>query len=469
MPEIPFVQSAYKRDNGNQPLLRRLNMLTEPNPTKQTPDLISRLPLVEHFEVGNGPVDGIFQQDGVLDGDTFTVSGGFLFRNEASLGAIAGSGPVRIAASSKEVVVVRTQTFQAYSYNGTNLQAVALADGDRPVIGYRSVAFVSGLFVYAAVTDGTVPDHYWFWSAPLDGRSIDDLDFAAAESEADALLDVLARNDVLYLLGQTSGEVWRLTGTAALPFARISMTGTGRGVFSANCAEIMDNTVYFAGNDRMAYRMEDVAKRVSNHAVEEAMRRSTTCRTFQWAYEGHLLFMIRLDDGTWGLDISTGDWGEFGTYGRTNWAAQCAVTIDGIPYFGDDDEGKVWTFGTHGETDSDAPAFERLFTAGFPVTGAPAIVDNVIIDGNAGSVLLETGLGSDPRLECRASRDAGRTWGTWRSTRFGRKGEYRQNVRYGGFGSFNAPGALFQFRLADLAPLRISYVKVNESLAGRGW
>jgi hypothetical protein len=469
MPEIPFVTSAYKRDNGDQPLLRRVNMLVEANPTKQTPDLISRLPLVEDYTAGSGPIWGEFQQDGALDGDTFTVSGTQLYRNTTLIGTIAGSGPVRMAASSKELVIVRTQTYQAYSYNGTDLQIVALADGDRPVIGYRSVAFVSGLFIYVAVTDGTVPDHYWFWSAPLDGRTIDDLDFAAAESEADALLDALARNDVLYLLGGTSGEVWRLTGVATLPFSRISMTGTGRGVFSANCAEVMDNTVYFAGNDRMVYRMEDVAKRVSNHAVEEALRASTTCRTFQWAYEGHLFLAIRLDTSTWALDLANGDWGEFATYGRDNWAACCAVTINGIPRFGDDTTGKLWTFGAHGNADSDAEAFERLFTAGFPLTSGPAPVDNILVDGNAGSVQLETGLGSDPRLECRASRDGGKTWTTWRSTRFGRKGEYRRNVRYGGFGSFGPPGALFQFRLADLAPLRISYVRVNESLAGRGW
>jgi hypothetical protein len=414
MPEIPFVTSAYKRENGDQPLLRRVNMLTEPNPTKQGPDLLSRLPLIEDSSPGSGPVDGIFQQDGVLDGDTFTVSGTELYRGETLIGTIAGSGPVRFGASYEELVIVRTQTFQAYSYNGITLQAVALADGDRPVIGYRSVAFVSGLFVYAAVTDGTVPDHYFFWSAPYDGRTIDDLDFAAAESEADALLDVLARNDVLYLFGQTSGEVWRLTGAATLPFARVSMTGTGRGVFAANCAEIMDNTVYFAGNDRMVYRMEDVAKRVSNHAVEEALRASVTCRTFQWTFEGHLFLAIRLDTETWALDVSTGDWGEFATYGRTNFAAQCAVNIDGLPYFGDDTAGKVWKFGAHGDTDSDAPAFERVFTAGFPLTSNGANVDNLLVDGNAGSVQLETGLGSDPRLECRASRDGGKTWTVWR-------------------------------------------------------
>lgn len=471
MPELALVQSAYKRDNGNQPLLRRYNMLTEPNPTKQAPDLVSRLPLVESYTAGTGPVDGIFRKAGVLDGDTFTVSGGRLWRGTTDLGVVAGSGPVRMAASSKEIVVVRTDTWQAYSYTEADgLDAIVLPDDEIPVVGFRSVAYVGGLFVFAAVTtDDDYPDHYWFWSGINDARTIDDLDFASAESEPDAIVDIVSRNDVMYLLGGESGEVWRLTGNAALPFSRISMTGTGRGVIGANCGEVADNTLYFIGNDRIVFRMEEVAKRVSHHGVEEAIRASATHRLFQWAYEGHLLLCVRLDTETWALDIATGDWGEFGTYGRDNWAAQCAVNIDGIPYFGDDATGTVWTFGTHGQADSASAAFERLFTAGAALTATPFGIDNVLVDLNAGATTSEVAPGNDPRLECRASRDAGRTFGTWRSARIGRKGEYSRQCRFGVMGYFGPPGVLFQFRLTDLAPLRVSYVRINESLAGRGW
>lgn len=470
MPAIPFGKSTYKRENGNMPRLRLVNMAAEPSPTN--PDgvaLLSRLPLVEQAERGSGPVWGVFQQDGTLGGDTFAVSGTELYRGATPLGTIPGTGPVRFAASYTELVVVRIEGGDAYSYDGTDLQPIALPDGDRPVTGFRSVAFVAGLFIFAAVTDETVPHHYWFWSTINDARTIDDLDFAAAESEPDELLDVLAVGDNLFLMGQTSGEIWMLTGAANLPFSRVSQRNLGRGVISGGAAEPMDNSVYFVGNDRMVFRLEEVPKRVSNHGIEERIRASSSWHVFQYSFEGHLYLCLRLDTETLVLDVATGEWPEAETYGRANFAARCAVTIDGTPHFGDDTTGKIWTFGEFGDEDSEAAAFTRLFTAGFPIASGPQPVANVLVDANSGATTLDAGLGSDPKLEMRFSRDAGRTWSNWRETRLGQKGEYSRQARFGSCGSFGPPGALFEFRCTENVPLRISAVRVNESLAGRGW
>jgi hypothetical protein len=471
MPAIPFGKSTYKRENGDMPQLRLVNMIAEQSPT--APDsiiLLSRLPLVEDASVGNGPIAGIFRQAGVFNGDTFVVSGTRLYRGSTVIGTIPGSGAVRFAASNKELAVVRTDgTDTAYSYNGTDFAAITLPDGDRPVIGLRSVAYVAGLFVFVAVTDGTVPGHYWFWSAPLDARTIDDLDFAAAESEPDELIDVIALNDNILLMGQTSGELWRLTGALNLPFSRISQRGTGRGAIAACCTETMDNTFLWIGNDRKVYRMEDIAKRISNHGIEESIRKSATWRAFQYDFEGHQFFCIRLDTETLAFDLSSGEWPELSTHGRANFAGQCAVTIDGTPYFGDDDTGTIWTFGDFGEADAGATAFERIFMAGFPISSGSQPIANVLVDANAGATPLDTGPGADPRLEMAHSRDGGKTYSTWRSTRLGAKGEYKRQARFGSCGMFGQPGFLARFRCMENVPLRISAVRVNESLAGRGW
>ena len=137
MPNIPFGKSTYQRNNGNMPRLRLVNMIAEPSPTNpEGVVLLSRPPLVESAERGAGPIWGILQQDGTFGGDTFTVSGSQLYRNGTLLGTIPGDGPVRMAASYSEVVVVRIDgSDTAYSYNGTNLAAIALPNGDRPVIG----------------------------------------------------------------------------------------------------------------------------------------------------------------------------------------------------------------------------------------------------------------------------------------------------------------------------------------------
>lgn len=473
MPSIPFGVTSYKRDNGNLPRLRLKNMVVEPSPVgnDQGVMLLSRLPLVQDgANIGPGPVYGIFQENGVFGGDTFVLSGTTVYREGVSIGSVTGSGPVRWAASSSEVVL--TIGGNAYSYDGTDFQIIAFPDGDRPVIGFRSVAYVSGLFVFVVITDGTVPGHYWFWSAINDARTIDDLDFAAAESEPDELLDVLADGvGNIYLLGGGSGEIWTLTGSLTLPFTRISQRALGSGVIDTGCAEVMDNSIYWVNEARMVLRMEETAKRVSDFGIEERIRRSATCLTFKYTFEGHLFFCIRLETETLVYDLASGTWPEYGTYGREPFTALCATTIDGLPYFGCDFTGGgiVAVFGEHGTAEHGAAAFERVFHAGSPIRSGTVIVDNVVVEMNSGSTTLDAGPGADPLLECRASRDGGREWTAWRSARIGAKGEYRRVARFGRFGAFGPPGLLFEFRCTENVPLRVSDVRINESLAGRSW
>ena len=474
MPSLPFGKTSYKRDNGDMPRLRLVNMVAEPAPTGEQGVLLSRLPLVQDgADIGTGPIHGIFQKDGVLGGDTFVVSGSTLYRGAVALGVVGGSGPVRWAASASEIVVTRGD--QAYSYNGTNFQTIALPDGDRPVIGFRSVAFVNGLFVFVTITDpgvAGVPDHYWFWSAINDARTIDDLDFAAAESEPDALLDVVADGaGNIYLLGQGSGEIWALTGAANLPFSRISQRALGRGVAATGCAEIVDGTLYFIDNEFIVCRMEEIAKRISDHGLEERIRKSATRAAFKYGFEGHLFFVILLADEALEFDVASGTWPELATYGRDMFVGKCAVTIDGVPHFGTDftSGGVVATFGTHGTPEHGAVAFERIFHAGQVIPAGALIVDNVLVFCNVGATTLDIGPGADPLLEMRASRDGGRSWTPWRSAKLGEKGQYRKQVRFGRLGSFGPPGILLEFRCTENVPLRISDVRYNESLSGRGW
>lgn len=470
MVAIPFGKTSYKRENGDMPRLRLANMIAEPSPTSETGvALISRLPLVESATRGAGPVNGLFQKDGVFGGDTFTLSNNVLYREDAEIGPITGTGPTSWAASANEVVVTRGAL--AYSYNGTDLVAIPLPNDDRPVIGFRAVTFIAGLFIFAAITDGTVPGHYWFWSEINDARTIDDLDFAAAESEPDELLDVVAVGDNLYLPGQTSGEIWQLTGALALPFSRISQRGLGHGVIATGTMQPMDNTVLFVGDDRIVYRMADVAKRLSDHGVEERIKASSSWSTFKYGFEGHLFFCIRLDTETIAYDVSSDTWPELTTYGRAPFTATCAITVQGQPYFGTDLEGGgvVVTFGEHGTPEAGAAAFERIFHAGFPVGGGGQIVSNLIVEINSGATTIDVGAGSDPLLEMRFSRDGGKSFGTWRSARMGRKGERQRVARFGTCGSFGPPGAVFEFRCSENVPLRVSSVRINESLSGRGW
>jgi len=94
-------------------------------------------------------------------------------------------------------------------------------------------------------------------------------------------------------------------------------------------------------------------------------------------------------------------------------------------------------------------------------------VDAIEVDCNPGVINQDDWPDVDPQMEVRSSRDGGREWTIWRMAKLGRRGQYRKRPRWRMFGFFDAPGALFDFRVIDPAPLRVSAVLINEPIAGR--
>lgn len=460
--DLVIGRGAFSRDRGAFVPWRQVNCLLEPTPTDEKQfNLLSRPPLIRAHTRGAGPVQGIFQRDGLFGGAEFTISGGVLYADGAALGAIDGVGPVSWAGGNNELVVTRGA--HAYSYNGTDLAQIVFPDA----ANVRAVHWMAGWFFF--IRDGSGK---FYWSDLNDGRTIDGLSFATAESSQDNLLDIKKVGDLFWMLGASSGEAWVLTGDPDAPLTRVAQRTLERGVRDTGCAEEIENTVYFLSNDGMVCRIEEAAVRISESGIEEKIRKSATAVAFKFQYEGKVLFCLRLDAGTFALDLSMQNQPiELKTEGRTHWAPFCAVTVGAEAYFGDDTTGTVWKFGTGETTDSGETVFERIWSAGLPTSSQPFPVSNVVVDGNSGDtdVLDPTNIAFDPILEMRCSRDSGRTWSPWRATRWGKSGEFWRRARFGSCGMFHPPGFLAELRLQACVPLRVSSVKANEPLSGRGF
>jgi hypothetical protein len=455
MPRIPFGLGAYRRDAGNFAEIRCVNMFAEKSPTSEGEvALVSRGGLASSASRGTGPVPALMWKSGVFSGALFTLSDNDLYRVGTLLGTIDGSGPVSFAFSDLELVITRGSS--AWSYDGTDLQAIVFPDGAH----VTAVAFVAGLFVFARAGSGK-----FYWSAVLDGRSIDSLDFATAESSPDPLRDIVVMRGNLFLLGASTIETWFPTGALDLPFTRIDQRLYPIGVIATGCAREMDNTLFIIANDGLVYRLDEVAQRLSDHGIEERIGAASSYAAFVIEYQGHKFFCIRLSQGTWAYDAATGQWCEFASYGRDNWRVQCAVAVDQTVFMGDDDGPQVWVFTDTPQDDGDT--MESLWTAGFRIPGGTQIIDTITVDANVGWTEFLSGQGEAPQIEMRASRDAGATFGSWRATNLGRQGRYRNRARWTRLGVFDAPGALFEFRVTDPAPRRVSGVLVNEAGGGR--
>lgn len=452
---IPFGIGAYRRDAGNFAELKCVNMFAEKAPTSEGEiALIGRWGLLSSASRGAGPVHAVMWKSGVFGGDVFTLSGGALYRAGTLIGTIDGLGPVSFAFSDLELVITRGAS--AWSYNGTDLVAIDFPDGAY----VRAVAFVAGLFVFVRDDSGK-----FYWSAVLDGRTVDGLDFATAESSPDPLRDVVVMRGNLFLLGESTIEVWYVTGALDLPFTRIDQRLYPIGVIATGCARELDNTLFLIASDGLVVRLDEVAQRLSDHGIEERVEASASFAAFTIEYQGHKFFCIRLEQGTWCYDAATGQWCEFASYGRDNFRGQCAVTVDRAVYMGDDETGTVWTFTDTPQDGGGTMASE--WTAGFRIPGGTVTLDNLMVDANVGWTEFLGGQGEDPLIEMRASRDGGATWGAWRTAKLGRQGRYRNRARWTRLATFDQPGALFGFRITDPSPRRVSGVLANEAGGGR--
>lgn len=443
---IPYGVGAYSRQRGNLPPLRLINLFVERSQTNQDQIVLqSRFGISPDGTYGSGPVRGTLQKDGVFNGDRFVVSGDSFYRGSTLLGTINGSGPVYISASDVEVLVTAGQSL--YSYNGTDFVAVSFPDG----AAVAAIIHTAGYFV--ALRKGTGA---WYFSAVLNGRSWDGLDFATAESEPDQIYDVTEIDGVLFFLGTESIEPWGATGDADLPFSLIQQRNFKQGIIGTGCVVSVDNTFFWVGRDAIVYRNGEVPQAIADDAIVEASKASTTHRLYVLDDERHKFVCLRLDTVTYAYDVTSGQWCEFASYGRSNFRVG--------PGMGDDSTGTVWAWSDY---DDNGAVLERRFMAGMELDQT-AIVSNFRVECEVGGTSFLTGQYAEPVLEMRFSDDAGRTWTDWEPESLGAQGDYRRRVEWRALGMFDSPGFLAEGRITDPVSFRLSGVGVNEYLGGRG-
>ncbi len=96
--DIPFGLASYRRDAAQLPEFRLVNMLAEATPAAKTQVAIIGRPGVNSVATwGSGPINGVFREEGVFDGDRFALSGQTLYREGVSIGTVLGDGPCKFA------------------------------------------------------------------------------------------------------------------------------------------------------------------------------------------------------------------------------------------------------------------------------------------------------------------------------------------------------------------------------------
>ena len=466
MPSLAYGTASYERETGNLPPLTLINMFVEKAATsEQSAMLQSRPGLISLVTNGAGPVRKIFSNRGTLNGDDFSVIGSStsptLYRGSTLIGTLTGlgTGPVSIAGSNSELLIAAGGDM--WRYDGTALNKVTFP------AHVRAVCFIGSLFVAVRGTESSgaadlYPGRFYF-SAVLDGNTWDALNYATAEREPDALLDVSALNDKILLYGQSTIEVWSDTGAADLPFSRNEGMGSqSKGILQTGCQCEADNTKFHIGSDGVVYRFGEEFGRISEHWLEEKIIASTAASLFTFRWQGHEFVVVRLDSQAFAYDAATQSWCEFQTNGG-QWIAQCAAMKGTTIYLGHESTGEI--MGLSGWDDLGV-ALTREFTAAAQMD-QPASINNLWLWAETGASTVLSGQGSDPKVEQQSSRDAGETWTDFNDAALGKAGQYRVIPEWRRLGQFDAPGAMFRFRVTDPVPFSVRAVKFNEPLGGR--
>lgn len=449
MPRLQYGLSSFERARGDWAQLPVVNMFVEQSDSEGVV-MHSRPGLIDNeVNHGTGPVDALFQKDGVLDGALFAVSDGALYEDGVSLGAVPGIGPASIAGNETGLFVAAGDDVKFY--NGTTLATVSFPD---------SANITKVLEVGSRIVALRADTQKFYWTEPL-GSTIDALAFASAESEPDQLLDALAIDDILILFGTETVEFWPNTGDADLPFQPLEGRVFERGIKATGCATAFGSTFAWVGNDNVVYINAGQEQPISNPGLEEKIAQSVGCRLWAYQYEGQEWLVLRIDQGTWKFNNRSGKWCEATSYGQANWVCQCAAGR----VFGSAIDGSTFRYGdAHLDLGG---VLERRFRAGFPLDAGGVSIVNLRLRTTTGQTPYLASDYADPRVEMRLSRDLGQTWGAWEAASLGQQGEYAKSVQWRALGMTGAPGALFEFRVTDPVPFSVAAVTVNEMFGGR--
>lgn len=455
--KLPLALGAYRRESQAFPEIRLRNLFAETIPDDEDHVvLIARPGLKVKTALGGvSDVKAIYSQPGVFSGKTLALTGTAVYLDTVSIGTLSSAATTgaRFAASNTEAVFCNSGVL--YRTDGVGVTQPVFNGGG--TVG--SVAILNSFFVAVKQNTGRL-----YWSAVGDATTWPALNFAAAESRPDNLVDVLAINDQLALLGEESIEFWQPNpaGDPNLPFTRIDGLTYSKGVLNVGAACLADNTLMWVGNDGIVYRRGAVPTRISDHGIEEEIGKAGGSVTlFSFTFIGHVLLALSMPKQTWVYDFATKEWSEASTLGLVNWMAQCGCPNGLNPVFGDRTGPNVLSVNEGTLTDNGS-TIERSFSA---FLEQPVIADNLLMDCTGG--IASEPDGSPIIVEVSISRDGGFTFGPFTQTDLGKAGEYRKRAVWRRMGAYDMD-TLFLFRTTDASPFSIQSVAVNESLTGRG-
>lgn len=457
MPRLPFVGGAYSLRTIRAECQNCINFYPEVIESGTGKDgeraLLLQVPGLRRLAtVGAGPIRGLYKTSA---GNIACVSGNKLYSINSSwvateVGTLNTSqGIVDMSDNGVQIVIVDGN----FGYIASMVTGAFQRITSESFLPATRVAFCDGYFIFEA--KGT---NQFFISSLYDGTTYDGSDFGVAEGLPDPVVSVVVNQRQLWVAGSKSIEVYWNSGDVDFPFSRIDGSFQEFGCAAPHTLQKVGGTVMWLSDSYHVLMAEGYApRRVSNYAVEYAIKSSGDMTgAYAWTYkqEGHIFYALQLPgaSSTWVYDYTTQTWHErceisAGILSKSR--ISCAIEAFNEVVCGDSSNGKIYALDFNVfDNDGDVLVRERT---------APHVSGNMLrinvnkfqldIDGGQG---LSSGLGSNPKIMLKISKDGGYIWGTEHWASAGPIGHYKYRAIWRQLGQ--ARDWVFRVRITD--PIR---------------
>ena len=458
MAGLDLVKQDFQSLSENVPRMKLSNMYTVENPLSLAGYSYIPRPTLQSFtEIGLGPIRGIWYQSSQGTTIVYVVAGTNLYSlntvdgTYTTLGPILGTDFCTFASTIYYIAISANGVL--YIWDGTTLTPVDIPDGQR-------VTDVTSLDNYLIVGIENSTKFYWVQPGEL---TIDPLSFTSAERNPDDIVSVMTTGDELWVLGQSSCEVFTDTGDAAAPFQRISGRAYSTGcVDKHSVVKTLKETLpclIWVTPTKEVVLSQGTPSKISNEAIEEALKASTTFTAWAFRTNRHDFYVLTTEIATLVYDITVGSWYRWTTYQKDTWNAVSGIHINDTVYCVTNFDGKVYKLSYE---NSDA-------NLDFLVCEVSGYIPNVSIKPtpcNNITLLLNYGFSKSytvaPIIELRWSDDGGHTWSSYMQGLTGSRGLYDTNISFRSLGKIARPGRYVELRFSEVQSFRLDGATFND-------
>jgi len=450
MADFGFVGTSYTAPSIYQDDQECINFFAEIDPTKQPG---------ERGIVALYPTPGLLFQTQLFESE---VRGLHTMSGENILIAVSGNKVYQVSRSmvATQIGTLTTSTGQvsisdnittadgliAYIVDGPNRYTWVVATNT-----FTTLPSTDGPWQGANVVD--VIDNYNIYNEPnsqnwactdLGSQLSTQALYGSSDGSSDLLVTLIADRRQVYLLGETTTEVWNdvgnvIAGITTFPFQRVPGTFSQNGIGARfSLARFADSFICVCKDTRGDSTIEMMQGyawvKISTHAVEQSLTNEITSDAFAYTYqiEGHEMYVCTfpsIGNGlTWVYDGSTKSWHKWLYWDSANAVytrhrSNCGAYFNNMYVVGDYQNGKLYSIENAVYTD-DGATIRRLRRAKHLTTDLQRqYFEEFQIQFQPG-VGLNDGQGQDPQAMLRWSNDGGSTFSNEHWVTIGKIGNY---------------------------------------------